>query len=55
MRDEVVENIKKEAESIDYSAIGAMLCGKELDEKQQEEVRKFHNTYDRVNELKKAF
>ncbi len=36
--------VKKE--SIDFSAIGAMLCGRELDERQKDEVKKLKKEYD---------
>ena len=42
--------MKKVNEEIDFSAIGAMLCGDKLTEAQKKEVEKFKEEYDEAHE-----
>ena len=42
----------EEIDSIDYGAIVASLSGQELTEEQKEQVKKWHDLYDREHERK---
>lgn len=46
------KDLQVEIENIDFSAIGAKLCGKKLTNEQQEDVNKLHDVYEKVNEIK---
>lgn len=52
MSDNRIENLEKEVENIDFSAIGAKLCGKPLTKEQQDEVEKLHNAYKEMEDIK---
>ena len=43
--------LERQAKELDFSAIGKMLCGQELSDKDKETVEKFNYQHDRVDEL----
>lgn len=44
------ERIAKDAESINYKSIGAMLCGKVLTKEQMADVDKYNKNFDEARE-----
>lgn len=43
--------LERQASELDFSAIGKMLCGQELTDKDKKNVEEFNRQHDRVDEL----